>query len=90
MFNMNMFCLNMLWVTANTSLSLSKLVATLNHAKPPVSHLMGSTKMVMLIVQWIDAVVHSTTWMSNGHSIYNNHPHLFSTKHPQTLVMSVA
>jgi hypothetical protein len=90
MFNMDTFCLNVLWVTANMSLSLSKLVATLNHTKPPVSHLMGPTKMVVLIVQWIEAVVHSTTWMSNGHFIYNDHPHLLSMKHPQTLVASVA
>jgi hypothetical protein len=31
-FDMDVFCLNMLWVTANMSVSLSKLVASLDHA----------------------------------------------------------
>jgi hypothetical protein len=77
------------WVTANASLSLSKLGAPLDHANPPLSHLMACTKVVVLILQWIEAVVHSTTGMSNSHSI-DNYPHLLSTKYPVTLVTSVA
>jgi hypothetical protein len=90
MFNIDVFCLNVVWVTANASLSLSKLGAPLDHANPPLSHLVACTKVVVLILQWIEAVVYSTTGMSDSHSIDNNYPHLLSTKYPVTLVTSVA
>lgn len=36
------------------------------------------------------AVVHSTTQMSNSHTIYNNYPHFLPMKYPETLVASMA
>jgi hypothetical protein len=89
-FDVDAFCLNVVWVTANMSLSLSKLGAPLDHANPPLSHFMAHTQVVVLVLQWIKAVVHSTTGLSNSHSIDHNYPHLLPPKYPVTLVASVA
>jgi hypothetical protein len=44
-FDIDVFCLNVVWITANVSLSLSKLDAPLDHANPPLSHLISTTGM---------------------------------------------
>ena len=89
-FDMDVFCLNVLCITANMSVSLSKLVTSLDHTNSPLSHLMALAKAVALILQWLEAVMHSRTWMSNSHTIYNNYLHFLPMKYPETLVASMA
>ena len=50
-FDMNVFCFNVLRVTANMSGSLLNLGATLDCTNPPLSLLMAPAKAVMLIFQ---------------------------------------
>jgi hypothetical protein len=51
---------------------------------------MAPAKGLLLVLQWLEAIVHTTTWMSDSYTIYNNYPHLLSMKNPETLVTSMA
>ena len=75
-FDVDAFCLNVVWVTANASLSHSKMGTPLDHTNPPLGHFMAHIKVVALVLQWIEAVVHRTTGVSDSHSIDHNYPHL--------------
>ena len=88
-FNMDSFCFDMFWITANVSILLVKLSAPLDCTNPPLSCLMTLAKAIPLSLQGLKAVVHSAAGMSNSHPIYNNNPHLLPMEYPKALVTSM-